>query len=545
MDCRPISYERVPKASALFQDYLYHFDRVSRFYENSPFEPGNFKKVSDGLAYPDKVRREMAAILARQNRAFGCGQPTLDNIELFSKPGTVAVVTGQQVGFVSGPAFTLYKALTTVKLVQSIRDQGLQVVPIFWLATEDHDLEEVASTSILNDEYEPVTYGDPGVSPAPRSAVGRIRLSEAISSTLDQLGAQLPPGDSKESLLQELRDCYQPGATWGEAFGKLMTHLFGRWGVILLDPLDDVVHSLAANVYMRALAEAPAMQGRLLDRSEALERAGYHAQVHVNQDSTLLFLTSQGNRFPLHLRDGKFLIDGHESISLDDLLKVANERPLDLSSNVLLRPLVQDSILPTVAYVAGPSELAYFGQAQVLYEAFERPQPVVFPRAAFTLVDRRVRRLMEKYNLTLEDAWQGKEHLSTRIAATGFSGGGAEGWSERFDRNERELAALLERLRQDVESLDRTLLDTLKHTEEKIRYQMERLRGKISRAALQNSDLLARHNESILRLLTSHQDLQEREVCGIYFLGRAGTSLLERLLAQIQTTSSEHIEFDY
>jgi uncharacterized protein YllA (UPF0747 family) len=208
---------------------------------------------------------------------------------------------------------------------------------------------------------------------------------------------------------------------------------------------------------------------------------------------------------------------------------------------VLLRPLIQDTLLPTLVYVAGPSELAYLGQAQVLYQAFGRPHPVVFPRAAFTLLDSRTDRLMEKYKLSLEDVWQGEGHLSQKIAATGF----AEGWSERFDQGERDLDQLLHRLHEDIEKLDPTLLDTLQHAKEKMKYQMERLRGKLTRAALGRSELLARHEQALLRSLMPHKDLQERRVGGIYFLGRAGYELLDQLLGHIQTHCSDHQAIRY
>jgi uncharacterized protein YllA (UPF0747 family) len=214
---------------------------------------------------------------------------------------------------------------------------------------------------------------------------------------------------------------------------------------------------------------------------------------------------------------------------------------LDFSPNVLLRPLVQDSLLPTLAYVAGPSELAYLGQAQSLYQALHRPQPVIFPRAAFTLLDSRTDRLLEKYKLSLEDVWMGDEHLSQKIAASGF----AEGWSERFDQGERELGQLLDRLQGDFEKLDPTLLDTLQHTKEKMKYQMERLRGNLTRAALGRSDLLVRHVQALSRFLLPHKDLQERRVGGAYFLGRAGYELLDRLLAQIQVRCSDHQTLKY
>jgi uncharacterized protein YllA (UPF0747 family) len=206
---------------------------------------------------------------------------------------------------------------------------------------------------------------------------------------------------------------------------------------------------------------------------------------------------------------------------------------------VVLRPLVQDLLLPTLTYVAGPSELAYLGQSRSLYHAFGRPQPVVVLRAGFTLQDSKSERLMEKYSLELVDVWQGEEHLGQKIAAAGF----AEGWSEHFDQSDHELDHLLARLQADIEKLDPTLLDTLQHTKEKMKYQMERLRGKLTRAALGRSDLLVRHVQVLSRFLMPHKDLQERRVGGVYFLGRAGYELLEHLLGQIQVNCSDHQSF--
>jgi bacillithiol synthase len=354
------------------------------------------------------------------------------------------------------------------------------------------------------------------------------------------LESLLPAGEPREQLMRDLRESYAPGATWGQAFGKLMARLFSRWGVILLDPLDEEVHRIAAPVFDRAISQAPAVRKALLERSSDLVKAGYHAQVHVTDDTVPFFVTRDGNRLPLRQREGKFLLDETEPVSESELKALLGREPLAFSANALMRPLVQDTILPTVAYVAGPSELAYFGQAQVLYEALGRPMPVIFPRAAFTLVDRRVQRLMEKYELNVEDVWQGDENVGRRIAASGFSDDGASGWSERFDRNERDLWEILERMRHEIQVLDPTLLDSLKHAEEKMKYQLEKLRGKISRAALQKSELLSRHGESLMRFLAPRKDLQEREVSGIYFLGRAGCDILDRLLEQTQTRSSDH-----
>ena len=536
MNATCILYTHVPHSSALLTDYLYHYDRVGHFYNGSPHDPQSYQSVASQLSQTSFARPQIAEILERQNRNFGCSEATLAKIEQLKDSKTFAVVTGQQVGLFSGPAFTLYKALTTVRLAQSLTEQGIACVPIFWLATEDHDLQEVAQGTVFDDDYNLVELRDSGNRPSPRSSVSEVRHTAEISAALDQLESVLPEGESRTRLLRDLRESYVPGATWGESFARFMSRLFGRWGVILLDPWDESVHRLSSTVYDQAIGNAAGLRAGVLESSHALVQHGYHAQVHVTEDSTLVFVTRQGDRLPLHQRGGRFLLDGNEEISRSKLHSLLADHPLDFSPNVLLRPLIQDSLLPTLTYVAGPSELAYLGQAKSLYKAFGRPQPVIFPRAAFTLIDARSDRLMEKYHLGIQDVWQGEEHLSRKVAATGF----AEGWSEHFDESERELDQLLERLKTDIEKLDPTLLDTLQHAREKMKYQMERLRGKLTRAALSRSDLLVRHVQSLSRSLMPHKDLQERRVGGAYFLGRAGYELLDRLLTQIQVHCSDH-----
>src|SRR5579863_6256096 len=183
MDSACIPYTKLAKSSSLFLEYLYHFDHVARFYNGSPFEMENFRRVAREMKPVAQPRAGLAEILLRQNREFGCGEATLENIRRLAKPETLAVVTGQQVGLLSGPAFTLYKALTAVKLSQHLSEHGISCVPVFWLATEDHDLAEVARTGSLDDRYNWVELADEGVRPAPQSSVGHAKLSGEITAT--------------------------------------------------------------------------------------------------------------------------------------------------------------------------------------------------------------------------------------------------------------------------------------------------------------------------------------------------------------------------
>src|SRR5579875_265650 len=535
-----IPYTRVPHATALYLDYLYHFDRVERFYGGSPSELHSFQLVAEKIRSRQSSRETLVGVLKRQNQHFGCSEETLANIRLLKDPETFAVLTGQQAGLFSGPAFTLYKALTTVRLAQHLTQQGLRCVPVFWLATEDHDLEEVLRAAVFDEDGRLEWLEPPAERPAANSPVGMVKFGEGIIEVLARLQQLLPPGEPSARLLRDLRECYAPGMKWGDAFGRFMTRLFGRFGVILIDPLDADLHGEARGIYRWALGEAASLRQRLLDRSKELIAAGYHAQVHVGTDSTLLFASVNGGRQAIRQQGDQFAADALPAAPAVQVEQWITERPLDFTPNALLRPVVQDSLLPTVAYVPGPAELAYFAQSQVIYEEIERPIPVMFPRAAFTLADRRVERLLGKYALNLEDVWRGEEHLRRKIAAAALTGNGQESWPARLDRGEQDLRSLFEDIQGDVERLDPTLQDALRHTQEKMVFQLERLRGKLSRAAFDRSEILRRHEQELLRFLMPEGHLQERQVSGIYFLGRAGYELLDELFGQVQPNCSNH-----
>lgn len=535
--CSCISQAKIPRASRLLLDYLYDFEKVSPFYPHSPFRLESYRVLADQLRFPESQRKALRDILWRQNQAFGCGESALANIDRLAEPGTFAVVTGQQVGLFSGPSFALYKALTTVRLAAYLSEQGIPSVPVFWAATEDHDLEEVSTCTLLDNNYEAVTLRVEGERPAPRCPVGQVEIPSSIPEVLSQVRQLLPDGPGRDQLMVDLEECYQPGTGWGKAFCRLMARLFQSWGVVLVDPSDEGIQQLASGVYRQASDQAGPILAALKERSQALLHEGYHAQVHLQEESTLLFANVGGNRVALRREGEAFHIDGNPRMKLSEVGDWISRSPQDFSANVLLRPLVQDRLLPTIAYVAGPSELAYLGQAQVLYQDFGRPQPVIFPRAGFTLVDPRSRRWLDKYGLQVEDVWKGAGHLGGRIAA---AGGAAPGWSERFDESRKSVIHALEGLRKDIEVLDPTLLEALTHSRDKVVYQLDRLQGKLTRSALQRSENLAKHEKLLLRFLFPQKNLQEREVSGIYFLGRAGYELLHRIYECIQVHSSEH-----
>ncbi len=363
--CLPFS--QIPHTTRLFLDYLSGAPSLRPFFPRGPHFSEWVTEEAAKLQYDSERRQKVAAILERQNKEWGASARTLENISRL-KSGAAAVVTGQQVGLFGGPLFSLFKALTAVKLSEEAGKVGVDCVPVFWLATQDHDLDEIQSISLPGPEasLQRLTATSHGVSEAP---VGTIQLGPEIDEVLK--AAEQVLGESDVTTF--LRESYRPDATFGSAFAQLFTRLFDEWGVILLDASDAELNAVAEPIYRGAIERAAELDEALLARGRELEAAGYHQQVKVTPSSTLLFTLKNGSRVPVN-RDPNasattFLV-GDEKITQTELLRRISSEPHQFSANVLLRPVVQDHLLPTLAFTQGGSaEVAYFAQAAVVYQA--------------------------------------------------------------------------------------------------------------------------------------------------------------------------------
>ena len=529
MSSECLSCSAIPHTTALFADYLHHFEKTRPFYSRPPLERSWFREEAGRIRYDAARRERVAAILERQNRSWGASQETLDNIARL-RAGASVVVTGQQVTLFGGPLFSLYKAITAIKLATEATHDGVECVPVFWLATEDHDLEEVNHTTLLaaDNTLKRFAAAASGSQGAP---VAALHFGDDIKAVVAAAAAAL--GESETSDV--LRECYRPGESFGSAFGKLFSRLFKHSGVILLDAADPELHQVAESVYRAAAAGAPDLDEALLRRNKQLEAAGYHAQVHVTPESTLLFALHEGARVPVHRANGQFEI-ARRKLSPDELQARIAAAPQEFSANVLLRPVVQDYLLPTLAYVGGPAEVAYFAQAAVVYEELLGRVTPVLPRFGATLVEQRIKRLLDRYQLKVTDAFHGEEQLRVLLAEHSLPAD----LNATFEESIASLEESLKKLNAVLERLDKTLLDAAATAGSKMRYQLERLRERAARAQLRRGEDQARHASELLTALYPNKNLQERELAGVSYLARHGTQLLLRLYDAAQTTCPDH-----
>jgi bacillithiol synthase len=525
--CLP--FRQIPHTTQLFLDYLDFTSKVQRFYPRSPRFVEWAKEESARIEYPGDRRTRVADILERQNKSWAAPSATLENIQRF-RSGACALVTGQQVGLFSGPTFSIYKALSAVKLAREAEKLGIPCVPIFWLATEDHDLDEVNQAHIPNADgkIETLVSATRATKDAP---VGTISFGAEVSETVNRAGALL--GDSEAS--RELAECYRPGETFGTAFAKLLNDVFSEFGVILLDGSDPELDQIAAPLYRAAIDRTPELASALLQRDEQLRAAEYHQQVRVTDSSTLLFMIRDGARVPVHFEAGKFLIGGEE-ISAQELGRLADTSPHTFSPNVLFRPVVQDYVLPTLAYVGGAAEVAYFAQAGVVYEKLAGRITPIVPRFSATLIEPKPQALLEKYRLPFSELFQGPEGLRQAIGSHLLSAN----LQSSFDQATTAVEKSMRDVRESLAQLDKTLMESAEHAEQKMLYQITNLRSRAARAELRQSEIVGRHADLLSNSLYPHKALQERVVGGVYFLAKYGRDLLNGLLETIHPDCLDH-----
>ena len=533
MKSQCLPFTQIPHTTRLFLDYLAYTPSVRSFYPRSPIFSEWLNDESQRVVYDAARRGKVSEILERQNRAWGASPKTLANIERF-KRGALAAVTGQQVGLFGGPLFSIFKALTAVKLAEEATTAGVDCVPVFWLATEDHDLAEVNHLALLSEHGRPerLAVDSHAVDDAP---VGAVKFGPEIEPVIERAAALL--GDSEVTTW--LREAYRPGESLGSAFALLFARLFADFGVILLDPADKDFHDLAKPLFRAAIERASELDEALLARGKALEAAGYHQQVKVTSATTLLFEVKSGARTVVRRRNngahGEFAV-GEERSPANELVERIEQAPEKFNPNVLLRPVVQDYLLPTLVYTGGAAEVAYFAQVAVVYEKLLGRVTPILPRFSATLLEAKAERILTRYQLGLPDVFQGPEKVREAIAARSLP----PDLQTRFEGAYAGVEQSMVALRESIGKLDSTLIDTAESTRTSMSHQIDRLRARVARAEQQRNEVISRHADALSHALFPNKVLQEREVAGVSFVARYGKELLASLYQHVHADCHDH-----
>lgn len=535
---RRLSLDAVQHFPTLFTQYCADYDAVADFYAGDFRVPAARREAADRAAAHERDRQMLAEVLLEQNEHWGLPQPARANIEALRDPDTVAVVTGQQVGLLTGPLYTIYKTITALQLADQLAEEtGRNVVPVFWIEGEDHDFDEIRRTHVLHhNELVELAYEAPEAAAARNpGAVGRLALTDRIEPVLTDLDDALPPSDFKAPLMERVRAAYRPGTTIEDAFGKLVRALFPEAGLVFINPDDARLKRQVAPLFRRELTDHAAVHARIEATSDVL-RQTYHAQVHTRP--TNLFLLHEEGRLPIDAEaDGTFTLRGTDrTLTEDELLTRLDAAPEQFSPNVVLRPLMQDALLPTAAYVAGPSETSYFAQYRGVYDWAEIPMPIIYPRASVSIVESKVDKVLEKYDVSVADFMGDFEQLFQRVVMDAM----AVDVDSTFQDAMRSVHQAINALKTTVETVDPTLTQSAEATRAALVKEMESFKSRVVRAEKRNQDEVRSQLEKARANLLPGGTMQERVVSVLYFLNKYDVGLLEELRAALQLDTTEH-----
>lgn len=534
-----INFSDIPGHQNLFLDYLYEFENVADFFANDFRNRENYLKIFRSIS---ESRQDFASgipdIISNQYANLNPSGKTAQNIKKLADKKTLAIVTGQQLGILGGPLYTFYKIITAIKLSQflSERYDDYNFVPVFWLEGDDHDFNEVRTIKIIDDNNSLVTVGykEEIEEDDLKQSVGLIKLDNSINDFFTALEKELKETEFKSSLLQQLKNCFQEGRTFKDAFRDLIFNYFDNYGLVIFDPQTDEVKQLLKPIFKKEITDFRIHTEQLVHVSATLEEL-YHAQVKVKPVN--LFLRVDEGRHSIEPVENEFrLRRKRKSYTQEQLLEVLENEPDKFSPNVLLRPICQDYLLPTAFYIAGPSEIAYFAQLKPLYELYNIVEPIIYPRSSLTILENSIAGSLDKFSIGINDVFVDVENVKKRI----INSVEQSSVDEMFSDISNQLENSFDQLKEKLFDLDKTIADSSNRYRDKILGTIAELKSKAEKAQQKKYEVTLRQIDRAAVHLFPNSNLQEREINFVYFVNKYGDEFLKRVFDELQINKFEH-----
>jgi bacillithiol biosynthesis cysteine-adding enzyme BshC len=524
-----------PWIRRLASDYAFDFQKVAPFFAGDPATPAAW---ADTIARSQSFARQpadTARVIAAQQAERNAPAAARESAARLADPATRVIITGQQAGVFGGPLFTLLKAITTMKLAAQVsREHRVPVVPVFWIDAEDHDWPEVSGCTVLDGEFVPATVRLADLPGSGSLPIARLTLNDTIQSALDQLQTSLPDTEFKSEIMTALRAAYAPGRGMATSFGVWMEHVLGPHGLVVYDSSDPAAKALARDVFVKEVSQ-PGHTARIAAKAgEQLVAKGYHAQATL-ADGTVSLFHLNAERAPVKI-DGDKVEIGERTLTHAQLVDEATQHPEHFSPNVLLRPLVQDTVFPTICYVAGPNELAYLGQLKEVYAHFGIPMPLFYQRGSATLADSATLRFLSKYELPITALRAQDESALNQLLESQLPPTVEHALTSVQSLINERMAAV----GAAVPQIDPTLEGAVKSTLGKLQHEVQALHNKVIHAAKRRDDTLRRQFQRAQALTFPQGHPQEREVGFVWFLNRYGPALVDRLMDEMPLAMGHH-----
>lgn len=534
-----IDFSEIPKSNNLFLDFINEFELVKNYYKINFRDESLYKSHFEKIVGRDNPNKEkLFEIINSQYSNFHPSEKTSSNINALKKPNTIAVFTGQQLGIYGGPLYTIYKIFTVIKLCDYLNEMfsEFNFIPLFWMAGDDHDFEEISYINLINKENElqKIIYND-GIDPFEnRGNVGNLKFTKEIMEFSNSIKDALRETEFSNDLFNLTEKILNENISIKDSFFQLLFKIFDETGLVIFNPQDAEVKKLLIPIFKKELLDYKEHTKDLLITSAELDE-NYHAQVKIKPIN--LFLQDETGRHLIEPVDDEYRLKGkRKRITQEEILNHLEEKPEDFSANVLLRPICEDYLFPTGFYIAGPGEISYYAQAIPLYKHFNLQHPIIYPRASATILESNIAKILVKYNLSTHDFFIGSEKLKSNLINS-FS---QNNLVEEFDKVELSLKDIFKSLTDYLGSVDNNLVNVANSSNDKMLHQLNILKDKAAKAFENKYDASFRQISKAQNSIYPNDNLQERELSIVSFLNKYGFDFFDWLYNELDIHDFKH-----
>jgi len=518
------SFDDLP-FSELFKTYINDYQQLSDFYAADPFDDEAIAQKVEQFKFTGDRTKSVKALKAF-NQQFDVDQAALTNLDRLQNKEALAIVTGQQMGIYGGPMYTMLKTVSVIHLARKLeRKVERPVVPVFWLADEDHDYDEVRGLNIINKDGLEHFSLPPKENPVP--TVAELTIPEEIDPMRRELKESMYDTDFSDDLWELLDSCFQPGKTFFQSFGSFISSLFSKHGLVLAGSNYPEIKNITGSVLEESVTEANAIRQELAAQTTRLDES-FHQQVTL-YDSNLFYLDEEGARVKISSNSQGWHTDAGQSWDKEQLVTEICQHPERFSPNVFMRPILQDLLLPTLGYVAGPGETAYYGQMKGMYACFDMEMPIIFPRLSATFVEPAIDRIRNELPFDFHEYEERIEDLES----------GYVDRTEQYDLEKifgewkQEVKQLAVPHKDRISDIDSTLEAAVEKSTARYFGELDKLKGKVYRAVKKRDDIQLKRIRRIKANLFPGNELQERMLASIFYMNKYGVDLWDRLLESL------------
>lgn len=534
-----IDFKEITNSSNLFLDFIDKFEKVENYFKYNFRDESTYPNVFDKiLKVENPNKKELVNIIKNQYKMYSQSEKTKQNIELLNDEKTIAVFTGQQLGLMGGPLYTFYKLFTAIKLSEYLNTKfhDYNFIPIFWMAGDDHDFEEISYVNIIDKENElkKIIYSDGNEVEFNRGSVGNLTFNNNILEFKEKIKSNIRETEFSKGFFELVDNTLSNDLKIKDSFFDLLYQIFDDTGLIIFDPQDYEVKKLLIPIFKKELTNYKSHTKDLLIISGDLDE-NYHAQVKIKPIN--LFFSDETGRHLIEPIDDEYRLKGkRKRMNKEEILNTVENHPEKFSANVLLRPICEDYLFPTGFYIGGPGEISYYAQAIPLYSHYNLQHPIIYPRASATILERNIAKILVKYNISTNDFIKGSESLKETV----ISSLADYNLEEEFKKTEQTIDNGLNLLSEVLNRVDGNLQNLTKNSKSKMLNQLKVLKEKSLKAQENKFDSALRQISKAQNLLYPNNNLQERELCIINFINKYGFDFLDWLYNELDILEFKH-----